>query len=500
MEPVLTEFNLEHVADNLSLTDGKKYLEKYIVPLTNGNHILLGPNGTMKFYNKATLKDVYFNRISKELNNYYFYSYKKLRTLTCEFGQPRFYENYINTCPSMLHDKESYENFHSQTQQGVDIMLKFIKEVICGDQQDSYDFVVKWIANMLQGNKNSSCLYLKSAVQGIGKSTLTEFLMNYVIGEKLCLETGSGPLVSQFNKILESKLLVVFEELENFSISSWQAISSKLKRYISSDVYTIEQKGVDVYDTKNINNYILISNNDAIKDDEGRRYFILDLSTKYEKDHKYFDCLRKNCFNLEVGKAFYNYMLNIDTQEFNPQAYPDTKSKLDSIAKRLDSVYMFLKDDYILKKLSIDKITVNDLHVNYTNYCAENNIKRPYNKIDFNKRMSEINVAYYKSNSKNIYNVSYDDLLAIAKKRYWIHSLDDFNEEDKPINQPDHKDLEILELKRQIEELKHQLSQKNESLIIPQTIPEIINEDIVEVDQDELDYRNEIKNQHAKKT
>jgi hypothetical protein len=97
--------------------------------------------------------------------------------------------------------------------------------------------------------------------------------------------------------------MAVFEELENFSISEWISISSILKRQITSPTLMIEAKGKDQRQENNLNNYILISNNDCIQDDDGRRYFILDISTKYIKNEEYFK-RHYTCFNDEVGQAF----------------------------------------------------------------------------------------------------------------------------------------------------------------------------------------------------
>ena len=38
------------------------------------------------------------------------------------------------------------------------------------------------------------------------------------------------------------KLFVVFEELENASLSEWSAMSSVLKRYLTSDKIVIDEK------------------------------------------------------------------------------------------------------------------------------------------------------------------------------------------------------------------------------------------------------------------
>ena len=159
------------------------------------------------------------------------------------------------------------------------IFLSYIKEVLCSNNEEHYIYILKWISNMIKGEKNDSLLYLKG-VQGIGKSTLTEMLINYVLGTDITLECGSEPLRSQFNKILMGRLLVVFEELETFSKNEWIAVSGRLKRYTTSNTIDFEVKNEKKFQGENINNYIINTNVDALKDSEGRRIFILDLSTK----------------------------------------------------------------------------------------------------------------------------------------------------------------------------------------------------------------------------
>ena len=109
---------------------------------------------------------------------------------------------------------------------------------------------------MTRGEKNQSVLYLKSE-QGIGKSTFTDFLRKHVIGPKLCIQSGSQPLISQFNKILFCKLLVVFEELENFSTNQWQGVSTRLKRDTTSDTCIYEEKNEKAFTARNKSNYFI---------------------------------------------------------------------------------------------------------------------------------------------------------------------------------------------------------------------------------------------------
>ena len=432
----MENFNLSKLKE-MSPTDAKAYIVKYFVPLTDGNHAMY-KNKKYDVVDATTVTTTWFNRMGKELKEYYFKEYLDIRTVTHKINKPLFFDDYINLCPNMKHKYKPYSEFSTPMKEKVNMMLKFIKDVWCASNDPStndksYEFSIKWLANMIKGNKNESALYLKSPFQGLGKSTVQVFIRDHVIGNDLCLESGSEPLKSKFNEILGGKLFVIFEELETMGIAEWSSISSRLKRQITSRVISLEGKGTNPYTTENMNNYMLVSNNDAIKDDEGRRYFILDLSTEFVGNEEYFNKLYDSCFNDEVGHAFYCYMLEIDTNKFNSQGYPMTQGKADSIAKRLDSVYRFLKNCYILKSKDISS-TVNDLHIEYKVFCTEENI-RHNGKIDFNKKLGDIGIKYYAGSggTVNKYKKSHAELKEIGLKFKWIHELDEFVDESECI-------------------------------------------------------------------
>ena len=410
------------LAKNMSFTDAKIYISKYFTPLYNGSHALL-KDQKYEIIDDVILKKTYFARLSKEINAYYFHEIDVLKNVVYKINKDLFYDDNINLCPRLKHTYHPRTSFSEQTHKAVNLMLDFILEVICSGNTESRDFVVKWFANMARGNKNNSCIYLKG-VQGLGKSTLPQFISKHVIGHDLCLESGSEPLKSKFNSILAGKLFVVFEELENVSTHEWSSMSSILKRYITSDKIVIEEKNKNSLETDNLNNIMIISNNDAIKDEDGRRFFIADLSTKKQGDHKYFKTLYDTCFNDVVGECFFSYLLDVNIENFNPQSFPMNNNKLDAISKRLDSVYQFLKDSFILRRKDIN-MSVQDL---YDAYVESNEDKKKYNKIDFNKQLKTININHYKSNGVNKYKISSIDLLVIANKLNWIHELDEFDD------------------------------------------------------------------------
>lgn len=420
-----TNFNLGKLK-TLSPLQAKAYITEYFVPLSNGNHAML-IDGIYTIKDDQEIKRSYFNRMQKELYNYYFKEFTEVKTVTYEVNKETFYDDKINLCPHMLYKFNNEYEPSKGTKKKLNFVLNYIYEVLCSSKQDSYDFLLKWISNVLKGNKNNSCLYMKG-IQGVGKSSLFVFLSKYVLGTNLCLETGSDPIRTKFNEILGGKLLVNIEELENFSKAEWESISSTLKRQITSNNITLQNKCTKAYESNNINNYILCSNNDAIKDDDGRRYFILDISTHKVGDREYYEKLYNECFTESVGEAFFNYVFNIDTTNFNPQAFPITQSKMDSLSKRLDVVYKFLKEEYILKKLHVDS-TAQDLYNEFKYY----NIGSKISKEDFHRKLNEAGFTRTKKNNKLHYSISTEQLCTIAKSKLWLHEFDEFETENLKI-------------------------------------------------------------------
>ena len=398
----------------------KQYIDYNIFPLIEGGHMIRYEKWlTMT---STDLREVIFGRLTKEWTTYYFKKRCDLRTVVYEPFKPELYDDKINLCKPVMHILGPDYNMSKDIKPKLKVLQDYLKGILCSGNQKCYDYLLKWLANTARGNKNNSCLYLKGA-QGSGKSTLFYFMSNYVIGNHLCLETGSDPIRTRFNEILGGKLLVSIEELENFSRSEWESISSTLKRMITSNRIVLQNKGTKAHDENNLNNYILCSNNDAIKDDDGRRYFILDISTEKIGNHAYYNNLYETIMNEEVGKAFYYILMQIDLTGFNPQDFPLTQSKIESIVTRLDPVSKFLKEEYILRKLFID-CKCAYLYEQYT-YQYKG---KPLSAIAFHRRMGELGLNKRRRTNTQYYVISLDQLNKLAESKHWITEYDEYRE------------------------------------------------------------------------
>lgn len=152
-------FDLNKVK-TLSQNEARQYVDKFFIPLTDGNHALL-VNGKYEIYDDAVIKKTYFKRMSTELNKYYFQDKTDLKKITYDINKPVLYENYLNLCPRVKQLYKKPDEFSKETHVKLYIILHYIKEVLCCNKEESYKFLLKWIANMLRGNRNESALYLK---------------------------------------------------------------------------------------------------------------------------------------------------------------------------------------------------------------------------------------------------------------------------------------------------------------------------------------------------
>jgi hypothetical protein len=476
--PFIKNENSKFVKD---ITTCQVYFKKYIYPLNNGDCVMYNADKKLfELQNKDEFQTVYLKRCPKELAYWFNNTPCVIFKRTVKLNKPLIFENNINFAGKFKYaELKQYKDFSQEIKNKLQLVLDFYKEVWGSKDNANYEFIMNWIANMAQGNKNTSILYLKSSVQGIGKSLGTEFLIKYVIGNDLSITSGGRPLLSQFNKSLFGKLLVVFEELETAGKSEWEKITNKIKTMTTCDTLEFEEKNEKSFTAENISNIIIATNNEAIKETEGRRIYNADISSGRKGDDKYFNNLVDTCFNDEVGFAFYCLMKERDVSKFNPQKFPETKSR--NLIDRLHPIYKALKFYYLFPKKDI-KMTVQQLYEELQLLCKEK-----FTKILMCKKLDEVGISFKKSNGENHYKISNETLQEIATKHSWFNQFDEedyaelIKETSKSvkqgkeltlqgnfcalqkaheINEKQKKEIELL--KKQLEELKEEIPVNNE--------------------------------------
>lgn len=479
-----TELKRLIVDGNLKdLQDAKNYILKYFYPLTNGMIMFINGNDKI-ILSSEVFRTTYASRFGKELLKWFIHDTVNIYDIIIDTHEPFIRDDKINTFMGFKFNDE-YKEYTKSAKKGCKMMLDFIKNVWCDNNNDSYEYVLNWLANMIQGNKNTTILYLKSFVEGIGKSTVTQFILYHVLGKKICIESNSDVLKSPYNEILSGKLMVVFEELESASDRDWQLMSTKLKRWSTSSEVVYSDKYLKSYTSNNINNYIINTNVEAIKASEGRRYYILDLSTQYKNNHEYFNKLYSTCFNDDVGRVFYQFMMERDITKFNPQNFIETKAKKMAQSERLHPLIKFIKFNYILDGYDIN-ISTKQLYEEYLQYIALTNDINKLTKIKMLALLREHGIDYKTSNGKMTYNVTNAELCIIGNKYKWFFEDDNEEIEEKRIIKVE-KAVKLVDT-NQVNKLLAEIERLNKIIEILKADPE---KDITS--ENEITYDDEIE-------
>jgi hypothetical protein len=457
------------------LDDSKTYIIETIFNLDDGRTKCIFADTKAIIMDKDQFNDMIYNRFPcKELKEWFKISpdikFFKLSSEKSDCIVNYQIKKVFNT-PIIKAKYSKYESFSEKAKYGCKLMLNHIKDINCGGDEIQSNYLLKLIKRMCLGVKNNVCVVIKTFGQGNGKSTFLKFLEQRVIGEcNTCIGT-SRMVLSGFNYPMYGKILVKFEELPCFSKEQYKGISGCFKNWITEDYINYEEKGKPSFDAYNCHTMFILSNNDCIDDDDGRRYFVIDHTNKFVDDEtakkKHFDTVYSNCFYDDVGNCFYSYLMdniNID-DKFDPNSQmPMTKNKIVSTAQKLAKPFIFIKEKYILKGLNINK-KLKDL---FQEYIDENKYYK-MNIETFNKHLRESQLLKYISLSGGYYKIkaSVKDLKEIYVKNNWISEFDEYESDSLDLEIQDNHANEISELKKIIEELQAENERLKNMKVVP---------------------------------
>lgn len=220
------------------------------------------------------------------------------------------------------------------------LILDHIRGVWCSGDEVAYQYVICWLARMVQKPKERghTVIVLRSG-EGTGKNIIIDLLVR-AFGEHATLATRPDDLVGRFNRYLGTSVLVFANE------AVWggdKAQEGMLKGLITDQEITVEEKFLPKLRLRNSVHLIMASNNDWVApvglDD--RRFVILDVSEAYKDDRAYFAALAAS---IEAGgdAAFLYHLMHLDISSFNPRVLPDLglnqATKREAKVRGMDSV------------------------------------------------------------------------------------------------------------------------------------------------------------------
>jgi putative DNA primase/helicase len=274
------------------------------------------------------------------------------------------------------------------------LMLYHIKSVICDNDITLYNYVIGWLAFIIQKPeiKHETCLLLQG-IEGCGKNKFVE-IVKRVLGETLCFDTYNiDDIIGGFNSQLSGKLLVIGDELVGYAGFKK---SDFIKGMLTSPNISITKKGVDTIAEKSFQRYIFTTNNDETLriSNNDRRICIIGVSSSKVCDFQYFKALTIEMDELDNIKGLFDYLNTYDLSTYDFRKAPKTALKIETINNQLDDIYHWFidyADSHGKTRKKEFSITSKEAYDSYSDYAGRNTRRK-----DFNTKMVKLLKCEYK--------------------------------------------------------------------------------------------------------
>lgn len=209
------------------------------------------------------------------------------------------------------------------TKEQMDALIKPIYRHLTLLTSGNGSWVLDWLANIIQDPmrrsevapliRDEGSLLLSGG--GTGKSSMLDWIMTEIIGEKYCLSVANNDdIYDSFNARLEGKLLVVVEETggdTNFKNKD------TLKQKITQKKQYVNKKGIESYEVNDYSRWMFFTNNrNPLRTD--RRFAVFDTDNRKRGNEAYFTKLFDHLGETDTKVAFFQYLKNLTDIPKNP--------------------------------------------------------------------------------------------------------------------------------------------------------------------------------------
>lgn len=272
------------------------------------------------------------------------------------------------------------------------LLRRHIREVICGSDEVAFEYLEAWCADIIRSpaNRPGIAIVLRGE-EGIGKGIFAQSLLRLTSPHSVQVTQGHQ-VIGRFNSILKSKLLVFLDEA--FWAGDKQS-EGALKGMITESELVIEYKGKEPIRLTNYSRILMASNNEWVvpAGPGARRFFVLDVNSKYKGDQAYFNNL---IAHIDSGglQAWAEHLLKLDISKIELRSPPKTKALLDQKLESMDSVDRFIYDA-LMDGSNNDsawnlQVPVDRLYQNYIDSANRTGERWHADKNKFGKRLTKI--------------------------------------------------------------------------------------------------------------
>jgi uncharacterized protein DUF5906/DNA primase RepB-like protein len=213
------------------------------------------------------------------------------------------------------------------------LLRKHIREVLAAGDEKVYQYIINWMAWSVQHpSQQAGVALVFIGERGTGKGTLGKALCR-IFGQHALHVSNPEHLVGRFNAHLRQCCFLFADEAYGPKDKTAEGV---LKRFITEDTLTIEQKGRDPIEPPNTLHVMMASNNDWVvpAGEYERRFVVQKVSDVHRQEKEWFEPLYKQM--REGGyAAMLHDLLQRDLDDWHPRQIISTAALVEQQAESL---------------------------------------------------------------------------------------------------------------------------------------------------------------------
>lgn len=233
----------------------------------------------------------------------------------------------------------------ARARKALELFLTHIRENVCVGDETLFHWITAYFGHMIQKPWELPLISLVlRGKKGVGKNALID-RVGFLLGNSFSTVSNRRYLTSNFNAILENKVMLVLDEA---FWSGDKQTEGVLKGWVTSPQHVIERKGHEHYSIKNCMRLIILANDEwavPASADE-RRFAVFDVGEGKIQDTEFFKEIR---YGLEANEnAGYRLLLRhlqeVDISPFTVGVAPKTSGLLNQKIHGLPPIYQWWYD------------------------------------------------------------------------------------------------------------------------------------------------------------
>jgi hypothetical protein len=224
-------------------------------------------------------------------------------------------------------------------------LLDHIKTIWCKGNELYYEYVLNWMAHVIQKpyEKIKVALALKSTFEGAGKGCIVDKLMQIIGDNHACQVANDTDLFGDFTSTMSGKVLLDLDEAVWGGNKKAKGI---LKNMITEKTVRIRKMHTDAYQEPSFHAFIFCSNEDWFlpANSNSRRYMALELDNRWAGEETPESKVYFAPIWAVKAENLAHFLYNRDISKFDPRQVPITDLLKEQAAFSLDSVESWFRN------------------------------------------------------------------------------------------------------------------------------------------------------------